>query len=44
MNETRLRVWEQQQPEFFEQAIIDVDGVIASTTGQCKEGMDRVPG
>jgi len=40
MNETRLRVWEQQPSEFFEQAIIDVDGVIASTTGQCKEGMD----
>ena len=40
MNETRLQVWEQQQPEFFEQAIIDVDGVIASTTGECKEGMD----
>lgn len=39
-NETRLKVWACQPPEFFEQAIIDVDGVIASTTGECKEGMD----
>ncbi len=39
-NETRLRVWEGQPLAFFEQAIIEVDGVIAATTGECKEGMD----
>lgn len=39
-NATRARVWKQQQPTFFEQAIIDVDGTIAGTNGECKEGMD----
>jgi hypothetical protein len=39
-NDTRLRVWAQQPPAFFKQAIIDADGVIAATTGECKEGMD----
>jgi hypothetical protein len=40
INETRLKVWKQQQPEFFEEAVIDADGTIAETTGECKEGMD----
>ena len=35
----RLNVWSQQPKEFFEEAIIDVDGVIVGTTGECKEGM-----
>jgi hypothetical protein len=40
INLTRLTVWKQQEDDFFEQAIIDVDGVLAPTTGECKEGMD----
>ena len=40
INETRLRVWRAQPTEFFDQAIIDADGTLAETTGQCKEGMD----
>ncbi len=40
INETRLRVWRAQPAEFFEEAIIDADGTLAETTGQCKEGMD----
>ena len=36
----RLNVWHQQPDEFFNEAAIDVDGVIVGTTGQCKEGMD----
>ncbi len=40
INETRLRVWEQQPEEFFEEAKIDADGTLAPTTGECKEGMD----
>ncbi len=40
INETRLRVWRAQPAEFFEDAIIDADGTLAETTGQCKEGMD----
>jgi len=40
INKTRLRVWRAQPAEFFEEAIIDADGTLAETTGQCKEGMD----
>jgi hypothetical protein len=36
----RQRVWSEQPPEFFERAIIDMDGTLVETTGQCKEGMD----
>lgn len=39
-NEIRLKVWKQQPEEFFDEAVIDADGVIAETTGECKEGMD----
>jgi hypothetical protein len=40
INETRVRVWRAQPAAFFEEAIIDADGTLAETTGQCKEGMD----
>jgi len=40
MNETRLKVWRHQGPEFFEEAVIDADGTMVETTGECKEGMD----
>jgi len=40
INETRVRVWHAQPAEFFQEAIIDADGTLAETTGQCKEGMD----
>ena len=39
-NETRLDVWQQQPEEFFEEAVIDADGTLVSTSGECKEGMD----
>lgn len=39
-NETRLKVWREQPPEFFEQAVIDGDGTQVVTTGECKQGMD----
>jgi hypothetical protein len=40
INATRLRVWRTQPEAFFEEAIIDADGTLAETTGQCKQGMD----
>ena len=40
INSARLGVWKKQPPAFFRQAIIDVDGTIAPTQGQCKQGMD----
>ena len=36
----RLKVWAQQDAEFFAEAIIEADGTLAETTGKCKEGMD----
>ncbi len=40
INDVRLQVWRRQPVEFFEEAIIEGDGTIAPTTGECKEGMD----
>jgi hypothetical protein len=39
-NETRTNIWELQDSSFRKEAVIDVDGTIAGTTGECKEGMD----
>ena len=39
INETRLPIWRQQPEAFFEEAVIDFDGSLASTDGQCKEGI-----
>jgi hypothetical protein len=39
-NEMRLRIWGQQQEDFFKVAVLDADGTMVETTGQCKEGMD----
>jgi len=40
INETRVRVWRAQPAEFFAEALIDADGTLAETTGECKAGMD----
>ena len=40
INESRVRVWRAQPDEFFDEALIDADGTIAETTGECKEGID----
>ena len=40
VDEARINVWKQQDKSFFEQATIDVDGVIVATTAECKVGMD----
>jgi len=40
INETRVQVWRAQPAAFFDEAIIDADGTLAETTGQCKQGMD----
>lgn len=40
INATRVRVWQAQPAAFFAEAVIDADGTLAETTGQCKEGMD----
>jgi hypothetical protein len=40
INKARQRVWAQQPPEFFEQAILDADGTLVSSHAECKQGMD----
>jgi hypothetical protein len=40
VNDTRLRVWRQQPDAFFDQAIIDGDGSLVETSGECKQGAD----
>lgn len=39
-NRTRMMVWSQQPDEFFDEACIDGDGTMVTTTGECKEGME----
>ena len=39
-NSIRMKVWRQQPDSFFEEALIDADGTMVETTGQCKEGID----
>ena len=39
-NATRVKVWRQQPKAFFREAIIEGDGTMVETTGECKQGMD----
>ena len=39
LNRARLAVWKVQPKGFLEEAFIDVDGTIAGTLGECKEGI-----
>ena len=39
-NKVRLKVWRQQPDAFFEEAVLEADGTLAPTTGECKDGMD----
>jgi len=40
INEARQRVWQHQPKGFLSRAVIDVDGTIAPTLGECKAGID----
>ncbi|MDD5037664.1 MAG: IS1380 family transposase [Methylococcaceae bacterium] len=39
-NAIRGKVWQQQPKSFFGEAILEADGTMVETTGECKEGMD----
>jgi hypothetical protein len=39
-DQTRLKLWRQQPPEFFDEAILDVDGTLVATGACCKQGVD----
>lgn len=36
----RRNVWARQPAAFFDRAVLDVDGTLVETQGECKEGMD----
>jgi Transposase DDE domain group 1 len=40
INQARLRVWAQQPPEFFAEAILEADGSIVPSDAECTQGMD----
>jgi hypothetical protein len=40
INQIRQHFWTLQEPKFFHQAILEADGTLAPTTGECKQGMD----
>ncbi|QDU37408.1 Transposase DDE domain protein [Maioricimonas rarisocia] len=40
INEARLNVWQRQDSDFFDEAVIDADGTLVLTSGECKGGMD----
>ncbi len=40
INAARVQVWKRQGEQFLEEALIDIDGTIAGTLGECKKGME----
>jgi len=39
-NTIRKKIWQQQPKTFLRQAVVNVDGTISPTDGQCKQGVD----
>ena len=39
-NATRRKVWQQQPAAFFTEAVLDADGTMVETSGECKQGME----
>jgi Transposase DDE domain group 1 len=37
---TRLKLWRQQPADFFDEAVLDVDGTLVATDACCKQGVD----
>ena len=40
IDDARLDVWRRQPGKFFAEAVLDFDGTLVITDGECKEGMD----
>ena len=40
VNDIRVKVWQRQPDEFFREAVIDADGTLVATDGECKAGAD----
>ena len=39
IDEPRLKVWSRQPDSFFDEAVLDADGTMVETYGECKQGM-----
>jgi len=39
-DQTRVKVWRQQPSDFFDEAVLDVDGTLVATGACCKQGID----
>jgi Transposase DDE domain group 1 len=39
-DQTRLKLWRQQPSDFFDEAVLDVDGTLVATGACCKQGVD----
>src|SRR4051812_4381666 len=39
-DQTRVKVWKQQPPDFFDEAVLDVDGTLVAAGAGCKRGID----
>ena len=39
-NHTRQKIWHEQPDSFFDEAVLDADGTMVETCGECKQGMD----
>jgi DDE family transposase len=39
-NDVRQRAWARQPASFFDQALVDMDGTLVATDGECKAGID----
>jgi hypothetical protein len=39
-DQTRVKLWKEQPPEFLDEAILDVDGTLVATGACCKQGVD----
>jgi hypothetical protein len=39
-DQTRVKVWKEQPPGFFDEAVIDADGTLVATAAGCKQGVD----
>src|SRR5512147_3111709 len=39
-DQTRVQLWKEQPPEFFDEAVLDVDGTLVATGAGCKQGID----
>lgn len=39
-DQTRVKLWNEQPPEFLDEAVLDVDGTLVATGAGCKQGID----